>query len=105
MLFRSRTAHGSDAGRPAAARGTREVEALARALEGLARVLSGPTVRRFRIPSTSGSGVEHEVVAMDGDVTCSCPGFGYRGQCRHARDVKAALAAGAPVPAGYAEVR
>jgi SWI/SNF-related matrix-associated actin-dependent regulator 1 of chromatin subfamily A len=100
-----RATHRTDAGHPAAARSAPAVEALARALEGLARVLAGPTVRRFRIPSTSGSGVEHEIVAMDSDVTCSCPGFGYRGQCRHAREVKAALAAGVPVPAGYAEVR
>jgi hypothetical protein len=37
-------------------------------------------------------------------VTCSCPGFEYRGQCRHARDVKAALAEGKPVPGQYTEV-
>ena len=98
-----RTTHRTGAERPAAARSTREVEALARALEGLARVLAGPTVRRFRIPSRSGSGVEHEIVVMDSDVTCSCPGFGYRGQCRHAREVKAALAAGAEIPASYIE--
>jgi SWI/SNF-related matrix-associated actin-dependent regulator 1 of chromatin subfamily A len=100
-----RASHPMAAGTPAPVRSTREVEALARALEGLVKVLSGPTVRRFRIPSTSGSGVEHEIVAMDGDVTCSCPGFGYRGQCRHAREIKAALAAGSHVPDAYAEVR
>jgi hypothetical protein len=63
---------------------------------------------RFRsshISSSSHKGVEYEIVAIDADVTCSCPGFEYRGQCRHARDVKAALAAGEPVPPRYAEVR
>ena len=41
-------------------------------------------------------------MTVDGaDVVCSCPGFEYRGQCRHARDVKAALASGKPAPAGY----
>ena len=67
-------------------------------------MLSGPSARRFRIASTSHAGVEYEIVAVDADVTCSCPGFEYRGQCRHARDVKAALAAGQAVPAPYAEV-
>ena len=81
-----------------------ELQALVRALEGLVKVLSGPSARRFRIASTSHKGVEYEIVAVDADVTCSCPGFEYRGQCRHARDVKAALAAGRAVPAPYAEV-
>ena len=67
-------------------------------------MLSGPSARRFRIASTSHTGVEYEIVAVDADVTCSCPGFEYRGQCRHARDVKAALAAGTAVPAPYAEI-
>jgi len=82
-----------------------ELQALVRALEGLVKVLSGPSARRFRIPSTSHTGIDYEIVAVDADVTCSCPGFEYRGQCRHARDVKAALAAGRAVPAAYAEVR
>jgi hypothetical protein len=100
-----RATHQNASQRPAAARSEREIQALTRALEGLVKVLSGSSSRRFRIASTSHQGVEYEIVVVDADVTCSCPGFEYRGQCRHARDVKAALAAGRPVPARYAEVR
>ena len=84
---------------------SRRLQALVRALEGLVKVLAGPSARRFRIASTSHQDIEYEIVVVDADVTCSCPGFEYRGQCRHARDVKAALAAGRAVPAPYAEVR
>ncbi len=69
------------------------------------KVLSGSPSKRFRIASTSHQGLEYEIVVADADVTCTCPGFEYRGQCRHARDVKAALAAGRGVPAKYAEVK
>ena len=100
-----RATHASSASRSPAIRGEQETQALVRALEGLIKVLSGPTARRFRIKSTSHQGLEYEIVAIDADVTCSCPGFEYRGQCRHARDVKAALATGRAVPAAYAEVR
>ena len=72
-----------------------------RALEALARVLSGPSVNRYWIASTSQSGVHYLITADGADATCSCPGFEYRGQCRHARDVKTALAAGSAVPAAY----
>ena len=88
----------------ATVRGERETQALARALEALVKVLSGPSARRFRIASTSHKGVDYEIAAVDADVTCSCPGFEYRGQCRHARDVKAAIASGEPVPARYTEM-
>ena len=88
----------------AALRSSSDIQAFKRALEGLLRVLSGSSSKRFRIPSSSHNGVEYEIVAADTDVTCSCPGFEYRGQCRHARDVKAALASGRCVPAPYAEV-
>jgi SWI/SNF-related matrix-associated actin-dependent regulator 1 of chromatin subfamily A len=99
-----RGTHRADVGGPARMHGERETQALARALEALVRVLSGPASRRFRISSASHEGVDYEIVAVDADVTCNCPGFEYRGQCRHARDVKAALAAGQPVPAAYEEV-
>src|SRR5262245_3758971 len=78
-----------------------EIEAFRRALEVLSRVLSGPRVARYRIASASQPGVEYVITAGDVDVECSCAGFEYRGQCRHARDVKAALAAGRPVPPAY----
>ena len=99
-----RSLHRDHPHRPAAIQGEREVHALARALEALVKVLSGPSARRFRISSESHLGVHYDVVVVDADVTCSCPGFEYRGQCRHARDVKAALAAGDPIPARYTEV-
>ncbi len=99
-----RGTHHTDIKAPPHLRGVRETQALARALEALVKALSSPSARRFRISSASHEGVDHEVVVVDSDVTCSCPGFEYRGQCRHARDIKAALAGGQPVPAQYVEV-
>jgi SWI/SNF-related matrix-associated actin-dependent regulator of chromatin subfamily A-like protein 1 len=85
-------------------RTTTDREALRRAFEALLKVLSGPDVKRFRITSASHAGVAYEIVVTGSDVTCSCPGFEYRGQCRHAREVKARLADRKPLPAEYAEV-
>ena len=78
-----------------------ERDAFRRAIETLAKALSGPSVERYRYASASHSGVEYEITIDGADVACTCPGFEYRGQCRHARDVKAAIAAGKPAPAGY----
>jgi len=78
-----------------------ETEALRRAVETLARALSSPPVQRYRYASASHAGVEYEITVDGADVACTCPGFEYRGQCRHARDVKAAIATGKPAPAGY----
>jgi SWI/SNF-related matrix-associated actin-dependent regulator 1 of chromatin subfamily A len=100
-----RDTHRSPTPGTAATRSATEVEAFKRALQQLLKVLSGSSSKRFRIASTSHQGLEYEIVAADADVTCSCPGFEYRGQCRHARDVKAALASGRPVPPKYSEVR
>jgi hypothetical protein len=78
-----------------------ETDAFRRALQSLIRALSRPRVERYRFASISKTGVEYELTLDAADVICNCPGFEYRGQCRHARDLKAALAAGQPVPAGY----
>jgi len=80
------------------------IRSLRVALEALARVLAGPQAQRFQTASTSKPGSQY-VIDVDGsDVTCSCPGFEYRGQCRHARDVKTALASGKAPPASYTPV-
>jgi hypothetical protein len=68
------------------------------------KVLSGSPTKRFRIASTSHQGLEYEIVVANADVTCTCPGFEHRGMCRHAREIKSALASGHDVPAPYAEI-
>jgi hypothetical protein len=78
-----------------------ETAALKRALESLAKALTAPPVERYRFASTTQPGVEYELTIDGADVICSCRGFEYRGQCRHARDLKATLAEGQPVPEGY----
>ena len=100
--FRAR--HQRDPAGTPGSRSTIDPEAFRRALERLAKVLSGSPTRRFRIASTSQTGVAYDIVVADADVTCTCAGFEYRGQCRHAREVKAALASGLDVPAPYGEV-
>ncbi len=85
----------------AAARTPEETEALKRALESLARALRTPAVERYRFASTTQPGVEYQLTIDGADVICNCRGFEYRGQCRHARDLKTALAEGLAVPAGY----
>jgi SWI/SNF-related matrix-associated actin-dependent regulator of chromatin subfamily A-like protein 1 len=72
----------------------------AEAILALARVLSGPRTNRYRVRSSSGRG-EYTLDVDGGDVMCSCPGFEYRGACKHARELKAALASGMPVPEGF----
>jgi SWI/SNF-related matrix-associated actin-dependent regulator 1 of chromatin subfamily A len=78
-----------------------EAEAFRRALQALARALTRPPVERFRFASASRPDVEYEVTIEGADVTCTCPGFEYRGQCRHARDIKATVGAGKELPDGY----
>jgi SWI/SNF-related matrix-associated actin-dependent regulator of chromatin subfamily A-like protein 1 len=73
----------------------------AEAILALARVLSGPAVTRYRARSGSKPGAFYVLDVDGGDVTCTCPGFEYRGACSHARTLKAALAAGKPLPAGF----
>ena len=96
-----RNAHAATRGGEARAADPAALRSLRAALEMLARVLAGPRAKRFRIASSSKPG-SHYFIDVDGsDVVCSCPGFEYRGQCRHARDVKSALAAGDAPPSEY----
>jgi SWI/SNF-related matrix-associated actin-dependent regulator of chromatin subfamily A-like protein 1 len=86
------------AARPAAA----QSDAMRAALRLLEQALAGPQVARYRAASSSRPGAVYELeVDAGGDVSCSCPGFGYRGQCSHARNLKAALARGAGLPSGF----
>ena len=87
-----------------AARNPEEKDALKHAIETLARALTAPPVERYRFASTTQPGIEYELTIDGADVICSCRGFEYRGQCRHARDLKAALAEGQPVPDAYRPV-
>ena len=96
-----RVRHRIDRAATAGVRSATDVVAFERALQRLLKVLSGSPARRFRIASTTHEGVAYEIVVAEADVTCTCPGFEYRGQCRHARDIKAALASGHDVPAPY----
>jgi len=73
------------------------------ALRALAAVLSGPQEKKYRVASRSKPGVYNQLtVAGDGDVTCNCPGFSYRGMCSHARELKESLASGKAPAAQFA---
>lgn len=53
-----------------------------------ATILSDPYAadRVIEVESRSKPGVTYEVRVSGGVVTCTCPGFAYRGNCAHARD-------------------
>jgi SNF2 family DNA or RNA helicase len=76
----------------------------AEAILTLARVLSGPTLKRYRAASSSKPGTFYTLDVDGGDVTCDCPGFEYRGACTHARALKRALATGTALPEGIEAV-
>jgi hypothetical protein len=93
---------GSGAGAGAGARHSAAMEAAMRLLE---QALMGEEVVRYRVASNSRPGESYELeVDAGGDVVCSCPGFGYRGQCSHGRTLKAALARRGGLPKGYEAV-
>lgn len=76
-----------------------------KALALLAQALAGPRGQKYRVTSHSRPGLSYELqVEPGGDVTCTCPGFEYRGQCSHARELKAALGKGKSAPGGYEAV-
>lgn len=70
-------------------------------IRALARALAPPkTSTKYRVPSSK-VGHAYEVEVDGTDVVCSCRGFEFRGQCKHARTLKDALAKGEDVPDDY----
>jgi SWI/SNF-related matrix-associated actin-dependent regulator 1 of chromatin subfamily A len=65
------------------------------AIAALASSLQQKTALRYRLANSKGDG--HYVLEVDsGDVTCSCRGFEFRGQCKHSRTLKESLALDGP---------
>jgi hypothetical protein len=81
---------------------SRRKSGLARdAIAKLAEALAGAPGARYRIRSGRKADVFYVLEADGPDVTCSCPGFEYRGNCTHARRLKAALGSGQKPPGEF----
>ncbi len=74
------------------------------AIRALAAALGGPEQVIYAIASASDPSLSYRLEVDGADVACNCKGFAYRGMCRHARDLKNALATGAPLSADYRRV-
>ncbi len=74
------------------------------AIKILAQVLTGPERTTYHAESSSSKGKFYTLEVVGADITCDCPGFEYRGSCRHIRPLKSALVSGKPLPNGYTEV-
>ncbi|HCD30318.1 MAG TPA: hypothetical protein DEQ73_06920, partial [Phycisphaerales bacterium] len=48
--------------------------------------------RQFEFPSSRDPSTKYVVSVSGGDIDCTCPGFQYRGTCRHVLEVKNKLA-------------
>ncbi len=70
----------------------------------LPQVLSGPQRTVYHAESSSKKGKFYTLEVVGADITCDCPGFTYRGSCRHVRPLKSAIVADKPLPKGYKEV-
>ncbi len=73
------------------------------ALEALARALQRPDSVRYRLANSKGDG-DYVLEVDSGDVSCSCRGFEFRGQCKHARTLKDSLASTGTAPNEYSLV-
>jgi hypothetical protein len=60
------------------------------AILALARVLTQPAATVYELASGSNPSKKYILTFEASEATCTCPGFEYRGTCRHARDLKAA---------------
>jgi SWI/SNF-related matrix-associated actin-dependent regulator 1 of chromatin subfamily A len=71
------------------------------ALLTLARMLTRPASKIYRSVSKSDPTKSYILTFDSGEVTCTCPGFEFRGMCSHSKTLKSALDKGSPLPAGF----
>lgn len=74
-------------------------------IRSLARALSPPESAVMYYVESSTAGRHYELEVVGTDVMCSCRGFEFRGQCKHARTLKDALATGGEIPEIYERVK
>jgi len=60
----------------------------AEVIQALANALTGPTASKFEFPSSSDPRKKYTVTVMGPDMDCTCPGFEYRGTCKHIVEVR-----------------
>jgi hypothetical protein len=70
-----------------------QARALQRAYDQHVHIFSVPGRAGIYITrSKSEPGIRYSLIARDGEVACSCPGFAYRQQCKHAEGLRNRLA-------------
>ena len=60
----------------------------AEVIQALANALAGPSGSKFEFPSSSDPRKKYTVTVMGSDMDCTCPGFEYRGTCKHIVEVR-----------------
>jgi len=60
----------------------------AEVIEALAKALAGPRSQVLEFPSSSDPRKVYRVTVHGADAECTCPGFEYRGTCRHVLEAK-----------------
>ncbi|MDP6110927.1 MAG: DEAD/DEAH box helicase [Planctomycetota bacterium] len=75
----------------------------AEALSALAKVLSGPEKDIYQVESSKKDKF-YRLEVVGPDVICNCPGFDFRGACKHSRALKESLVAGDSLPEGFEPV-
>lgn len=75
------------------------------AILALARVLARPTANVYHAVSNSDPNKCYTLTFEASEVTCTCPGFEYRGTCSHSRKLKEALVKGGELPKGFKEAQ
>lgn len=76
--------HGGAKSSPRAPRPTLTPEII----DALASALSGPKAQTLEFPSSRDPSKKYVVSIVGADMDCSCPGFEYRGTCKHIIEVR-----------------